>query len=190
MKDKLLEVTKREYSPAQRLAVLFPAGILFLVLSPAAMILASPPLDRALHLPRLVYQPVNGLLGVLCILAGLSLGFWSNYVQSAIGRGTPVPIMATQKLIVQPPYSYCRNPMALGAILLYLGIAIWLGSLSALGMVVVPAICLLTYIRLVEEKEMELRFGADYIEYRRRTPFLIPRFRSSPGQHKEPNHEA
>ena len=51
------------------------------------------------------------------------------------------------------------------------------------------AICLLVYIRLLEEKEMELRFGADYIEYRRQTPFLIPRFRSSL-VHKEPNHEA
>jgi protein-S-isoprenylcysteine O-methyltransferase Ste14 len=107
----------------------------------------------------------------------LLFGLWSNYVQFTIGRGTPVPIMATQKLIVQPPYSYCRNPMALGAIVLYLGIAIWLGSLSALGMVLLPAICLLIYIKLIEEKEMELRFGADYIEYRRQTPFLIPRFR-------------
>jgi protein-S-isoprenylcysteine O-methyltransferase Ste14 len=78
---------------------------------------------------------VNGLLGLLFILAGLLFGLWSNYVQFTIGRGTPVPIMATQQLIVQPPYSYCRNPMALGAIMLYLGIAIWLGSLSALGMV-------------------------------------------------------
>ena len=44
-------------------------------------------------------------------------------------------------------------------------------------MVLLPAICLLIYIKLIEEKEMELRFGADYIEYRRQTPFLIPRFR-------------
>jgi protein-S-isoprenylcysteine O-methyltransferase Ste14 len=177
MKDKLLKLTQHEYSPTQRLILLFFAGILFLVLIPAALISASSPLDRALHLPKLVYEPVNGLLGLLFILTGLLFGLWSNYVQFTIGRGTPVPIMATQKLIVQPPYSYCRNPMALGAIVLYLGIAIWLGSLSALGMVLLPAICLLIYIKLIEEKEMELRFGADYIEYRRQTPFLIPRFR-------------
>jgi protein-S-isoprenylcysteine O-methyltransferase Ste14 len=151
---------------------------------------ASRALDQALHLPRSVFQPVNWLLGLLFVLAGLSLGLWSNHVQFTIGRGTPVPIMATQKLIVQPPYSYCRNPMALGAIVLYLGIAIWLGSLSALGLVLLPAMCLLVYINLIEEKEMELRFGADYFEYRRQTPFLIPRFRSSLAQHKEPNHEA
>jgi len=188
MKDKLLKLTQHEYSPAQRLVLLFFAGILFLVLLPAALISASSSVDQALHLPRFVYEPVNGLLGLLFILAGLSFGLWSNYVQFTIGRGTPVPIMATQKLIVQPPYSYCRNPMALGAIVLYLGIAIWLGSLSALGLVLLPAICLLVYIKLIEEKEMELRFGADYVEYKHQTPFLFPRFRSSVAQHKEPNH--
>ncbi len=177
MKDKLLKLTQHEYSPAQRLILLFFAGMLFLVLIPAALVSASSPLDQALHLPKLVYGPVNGLLGLLFILTGLLFGLWSNYVQFTIGRGTPVPIMATQKLIVQPPYSYCRNPMALGVIVLYLGIAIWLGSLSALGLVVLPAICLLVYIRQIEEKEMELRFGAEYLKYRSRTPFLIPRFR-------------
>ena len=190
MKDKLLKLTQHEYPPTQRLILLFFAGILFLVLIPVALISASRALDQALHLPRLVFQPVNWLLGLLFILAGLSLGLWSNHVQFTIGRGTPVPIMATQKLIVLPPYSYCRNPMALGAILLYLGIAIWLGSLSALGVVLLFAICLLIYIKLLEEKEMELRFGADYVEYKRQTPFLFPRFRSSVVQHKEPKHEA
>ncbi len=176
MKDKPLKLTQHEYSPAQRLILLFFAGILFIVLIPTALVSASPLFDQALHLPKLVVEPVNALLGLLFILVGLSLGFWANQVQFTIGRGTPVPIMATQKLIVQPPYSYCRNPMALGAIILYLGIAIWLGSLSALGMVLLPAICLLVYIKLIEEKEMELRFGADYLKYRARTPFLIPRF--------------
>jgi protein-S-isoprenylcysteine O-methyltransferase Ste14 len=28
----------------------------------------------------------------------------------------------------------------------------------------------------VEEKELEQRFGLEYLEYKRRTPFLIPRF--------------
>lgn len=190
MKTRLLKLTQHEYSPKQRLVTLFFAGILFVVIIPAVLISASPLLDQALHLPKLVFDPVNWLLGLLFILIGLLFGLWSIYVQFTIGRGTPVPVMATQKLIVQPPYTYCRNPMALGTIVAYLGIAIWLGSFSAVGMVLLPAICLLVYIKLFEEKEMELRFGADYIEYRRRTPFLIPRFRSSLTRHTGPDHEA
>jgi len=32
-----------------------------------------------------------------------------------------------------------------------------------------------TYIKLVEEKEREARFGGEYKEYKRKTPFLIPK---------------
>ncbi len=88
--------------------------------------------------------------------------------------------MATQTLIVQRPYSYCRNPMALGTILLYLGVAVTIGSISAVGLVLIGAAALLAYIKAVEEKEMVLRFGNSYLEYKKQTPFLIPRFWKSP----------
>jgi protein-S-isoprenylcysteine O-methyltransferase Ste14 len=44
------------------------------------------------------------------------------------------------------------------------------------------------YHRLIEEKELKRRFGAEYEEYRRRTPFLLPRFvrhssNEDPNQH-------
>jgi protein-S-isoprenylcysteine O-methyltransferase Ste14 len=35
----------------------------------------------------------------------------------------------------------------------------------------------LSYIRLVEEQEMIARFGEEYLAYRRRAPFIIPRLR-------------
>jgi protein-S-isoprenylcysteine O-methyltransferase Ste14 len=82
--------------------------------------------------------------------------------------------MATQKLVVEPPYNYSRNPMALGTLLLYLGVGIALGSLGAVGLALLLAVLLLAYIRWVEEREMEARFGAEYERYRERTPFLIP----------------
>ena len=65
------------------------------------------------------------------VLAGWLLGLWTNYVQFTLGRGTPVPVMATQKLLICPPYSYCRNPMALGAIVAYLGVCVVAGSPGA-----------------------------------------------------------
>jgi protein-S-isoprenylcysteine O-methyltransferase Ste14 len=39
---------------------------------------------------------------------------------------------------------------------------------------------LLIYIKRIEEKEMELRFGQDYLAYKQQTPFLIPRFWKHP----------
>jgi protein-S-isoprenylcysteine O-methyltransferase Ste14 len=39
----------------------------------------------------------------------------------------------------------------------------------------------LIYIKLIEEKELEERFGSEYVEYKKRTPFLIPSFRRKVG---------
>ena len=122
------------------------------------------------------YTP-KSYCGWLLAAGGFLFALWAVYVQFTIGQGTPVPVMATQELIIQRPYSYCRNPMAFGTIVLYLGIAIARGSISAIGLVLVSAAVLLTYIRRIEEKEMELRFGDAYRKYREHTPFVVPRLR-------------
>ena len=98
-----------------------------------------------------------------------------------------MPLMATQKLIIQPPYTYCRNPMALGAIGMYLGAAILFRSIGAVTMVLLFASWLLIYIKRVEEKEMQSRFGQEYQTYKDQTSFLIPRLRmtSRPQRHRD-----
>lgn len=174
MKDKSLKQTKREYSSEQRLVALAVEGIFFLVVLPFALIALGASLDQWLRWVPIVDEPINLVLGWLLIVAGWLLGMWSNYVLFTLGRGTPVPLMATQKLIVQPPYTYCRNPMALGAIVMYLGVAVLFGSIGAALLVLLGTAWLLTYIKRVEEKEMEIRFGQEYVEYKQRTPFLIP----------------
>jgi protein-S-isoprenylcysteine O-methyltransferase Ste14 len=66
--------------------------------------------------------------------------------------------------------------MALGTIILYLGIAVLAGSISAVVVTLLFSSVLLIYIRKTEEEEMLLRFGQSYVDYREHTPFLIPRF--------------
>jgi protein-S-isoprenylcysteine O-methyltransferase Ste14 len=177
MKEKFLKQAGHEYSLEKRLAAMPFLGIIFLGILPAGLVYLSRLLDNMFDLPSLAFGVINVILGCVLIGVGILLGLWSNYVQFTVGRGTPVPVMATQQLLTQKPYSYCRNPMALGAILLYLGVAILIGSISAVGLVVLFAVILLFYIKFLEEKEMELRFGDAYREYRKQTPFIIPRFR-------------
>jgi protein-S-isoprenylcysteine O-methyltransferase Ste14 len=178
MKDKLLEQASHEYSEHQRLVALVCMVPLFLFLIPYFFIWLGARLDQWLHLPPVFPLPFNLILGGLLILPSWSFAIWSIYSQFTIGRGTPVPLMATQKLIVQPPYTYCRNPMALGAIGMYLGVAVLFHSIGAAIVVLLFAGLLLTYIKSAEEKEMEARFGQEYQAYRQRTPFLLPRFRN------------
>ncbi len=177
MRERLLKQAGHEYNPKQRAALLAVAGVLFLVILPWALVRLGGRLDRVLDWPALLHPPVNAILGGLLVLAGWLLGVWSNYRQFTLGRGTPVPVMATQELIVCPPYLYCRNPMALGTIVAYGGVSVIMGSPGAALLVLLGAAVLLTYIKVVEEREMVARFGEAYLAYRRRVPFIIPRFR-------------
>ena len=176
MKDKLLEQAKHEYNPKQRIVALLFLAPIFLFLLPYLFIQLGAGLNRWLVLPSILPRPFNWILGGLLILPGIFFAMWSIYSQFTIGRGTPVPLMATQKLIIQPPFSYCRNPMALGTFGMYLGMAALFHSLGAGLLVLLFASGLLIYIKLGEEKEMENRFGQEYLDYKHHTPFLIPRF--------------
>jgi len=177
MKDKFLEQASHEYSPKQRYVALLFLAPIFLFILPWIFIRLGVRFDHWLHLPPVLDLPFNLIFGLLLFLPSCFFGFWSIYSQFTIGRGTPVPLMATQKLIVQPPYTYCRNPMALGAFGMYLGLAILFHSLGAAIVVLIFAGLLLVYIKRVEEKEMEIRFGQEYLAYKKQTSFLIPRFR-------------
>ena len=176
MMNNLLKQTRREHSEKQRLLALGFEAIVFLFVLPYALIRLGSILDQWLGFSAILPQPIRVILGGFLVLGSWLFAIWSIYVQFTIGRGTPVPLIATQKLIIQPPYAYCRNPMALGVIGMYLGFALLFGSVGALILVLLGAGCLLTYIKLFEEKEMELRFGQEYLAYRKRTQFLFPRF--------------
>jgi protein-S-isoprenylcysteine O-methyltransferase Ste14 len=175
MKEKFLEQAKREYSPKQRFVALLILAIFFLFIFPYVLVALGSALDQWLRWPHIRYEPINLILGGLFIIVGWLFAIWSIYAQFTLGRGTPVPLMATQKLVIQPPFTYCRNPMSLGAAVMYLGVAGLFGSLGAVALVLLGAGWLLAYIKLIEEKEMEIRFGQEYLEYKQRTPFLIPR---------------
>jgi protein-S-isoprenylcysteine O-methyltransferase Ste14 len=64
--------------------------------------------------------------------------------------------------------------MTLGTILAYGGIAILIGSFTALLAVAIFAALLIGYLKMIEEKELEMRFGSEYIEYKKKTPFIFP----------------
>ena len=177
MKEKFLKQAEREYSPGKRIIDLAIEGVFFLGILPGTLVYFPPLLDHQFGLPNLAFGVVNVILGCCLILAGILLAWWTIYVQFTIGRGTPVPVMATQQLIIQKPYNYCRNPMALGAIAASFGVAILVGSISAVVLVLSLTVLLLVYIKFLEEKEMELRFGDAYRAYRKQTPFIIPRLR-------------
>ncbi len=174
--QRYIQLAGREYSFNQRLIATLCAGILFALLIPVLIYRLGSRLDSLFHLPKISIGKANTILGSIFMAIGIIYAWWSIISQLLKASGTPIPVMPTQKLLVSGPFRYCRNPMTFGTILLYLGIGILVGSFSSIILVSLIAGLLLTYIKLVEEKELELRFGQEYAEYKARTPFFFPRF--------------
>lgn len=151
------------------------AGPVFLGLIPWLVASAGRWVDRRLALPALGIGRVNGALGGFMAVAGVVLGLWAVDAQLTRGRGTPLPLMPTQELLTEGPFRCCRNPMTLGAILAYLGIAIATRTTAGIGIVIFLAAALLVYLKRLEEPELAERFGEAYLSYRRETSFILPR---------------
>ncbi len=174
--DQFKKWAKKEYPLRSRLIGTLAAGLFFVILLPLMLVSLGPMLDRSilLVLPDLGLWPV--LIGSALILAGGFFALWSIGDQLLHARGTPLPMMATQELLVSGPFKMSRNPMSFGTILLYLGLGIAITSPGAIMITLVLFVLLLTYIKRIEEKELEVRFGQSYLEYKGKTPFLFPRF--------------
>jgi protein-S-isoprenylcysteine O-methyltransferase Ste14 len=150
-------------------------GTLFVFLIPYLLIVVFPGLDAKFAFPMPNLQPWNAILGILMAIGGFYFAFRTVISQFSRAGGTPLPVMATQKLLVDGTYQYSRNPMVFGTLLAYLGIAIIVGSISSILAVLIFGGLLLTYVKKVEERELEARFGQAYVDYKARTPFLFPR---------------
>jgi len=101
---------------------------------------------------------------------------WSTLTLARIGKGIPIPLVPTQKLIVSGPYKLCRNQLQLGVMVYYPGLGTLWGSVKIGAVMLVLTFMFGTcYHKFVEEKELLLRFGPEYEEYKARTPFLLPK---------------
>ena len=171
----LNRLTQRDYGRVQQIAALIVGQVLFLVVYPTFIVMGAWWIDQYLRLPRLAHGLANPCVAVALVLPGLILVEWTVGLQFARGLGTPLPVVPTRRLLTDGPYSYSRNPMATGATMVYLGIAVGVGSLSAVALACIYPTVITVYTKLIEEKELERRFGSEYLAYKERTPFLVPR---------------
>ena len=92
------------------------------------------------------------------------------------GFGAPFFIVLSRKLAADWMYAWTRNPMVLAIFAFLLSLGIWYQSvLFVLWALILFAPALLFFVKVYEERELELRFGASYLEYKSRTPMLFPR---------------
>jgi protein-S-isoprenylcysteine O-methyltransferase Ste14 len=120
--------------------------------------------------------PVPPEIGLaLVVVSGAA--FLLTVVNLALkGSGAPFFIALSRKLAADWLYAWTRNPMVLAGLAVVLSLGIWFRSAPfVLWVLILFAPALLVFVKVYEERELEIRFGAAYLEYKSRTPMLFPR---------------
>lgn len=81
----------------------------------------------------------------------------------------------TPRVISTGLFSYLRHPLYLAALLFYVGFLFTTLSIISLVLFVVVFI-FYDYIAAFEEKQLEKKFGQEYIDYKKKTPKWLPSF--------------
>ena len=183
--DRWAELIYRIATTRNKLKIIMtPVGIILWFGLSVLFILASLWLDKFLPVPLLLPIPTNIFLSVPVLLVGAILALWSVY-SFGKARGSPVPLNPPQKLVTTGLYSQIRNPMLLGWIIMLFGVGLLLNSISLI-FIFTPLFILLNvlYLKTIEEKEMEKKFGQQYLKYKESVPMFIPRFGKNKGSSK------
>jgi protein-S-isoprenylcysteine O-methyltransferase Ste14 len=161
----------------RRRVLLTPLGLVVFFGLLLLIVFGSARMDGALGLPELLPGSLGSAIGVALLAAGLVIWLWCVvWFRRAGGGGTPVPFNPPRELVTLGPYAWARNPMLSGVFACMFGLGFLLHSVSMVS-VWTPVFVVVNVIelKLVEEPELERRFGASYREYRRRVPMFIPR---------------
>jgi protein-S-isoprenylcysteine O-methyltransferase Ste14 len=81
-----------------------------------------------------------------------------------------------ERLVIEGVYSHIRHPQYVGLFLITIGFLIQWPSLTTL---IMWPILIFAYYRLAlrEEKEVEMQFGREFLDYKRRVPAFIPKLK-------------
>lgn len=103
-------------------------------------------------------------LGIIPLAVGIGINLVAD--RSFKNYNTPVkPLEKSTTLVTHGVFRVSRNPMYLGFVLILLGIALCMGSLTPFIVVFLFAIFLdIVFIRF-EEKKLEETFGQAWLEY-------------------------
>jgi len=160
----------------------------------------NPTPDRTIRITTIMHYIIGGLIGITIIRAVVSHDKWIGwripipeviglalFILSCIGfvltvgnlalkgLGAPFAVAFSKKVATGWMYARTRNPMVLALYACLFSLGLWFQSLFfVLWAIFIFAPSYLSFIKLFEERELELRFGASYLEYKSRTPRLWP----------------
>jgi protein-S-isoprenylcysteine O-methyltransferase Ste14 len=110
--------------------------------------------------------PVRWILGGALVLAGVAL--LASFNTAFTRGGTAVePWKPTTAIVTSGPYRFTRNPAYLGMALLYIGLTLLADAPWALVTLPIVIVVVDRTVIAREERYLERKFGAEYLNYKR-----------------------
>lgn len=145
----------------------FLYGFFSMVLIPLVLVY----LNNYWQLPKLENAYLQ-LVGFLSVVIGIILGLYAASIFAKNGKGgSPLPFDPPKKLITSGAFKYIRNPMFTGSALVWFGELFFLGSILLLPYAIVWVLFNHIHLILQDEKWLKKRFGKEYLEYKKATPY-------------------
>jgi protein-S-isoprenylcysteine O-methyltransferase Ste14 len=142
----------------------------FLFVVPSAIVFV----ERELGWPTVALTGQR-LFAAVVFVAFSSLGLASGLTMAGRGAGTPLPFVATNRLVTTGPYSYVRNPMVVAGLGQGLAVGLWFGSWAVLAYVIVGGLIWEYLVRPAEERDLRDVFGDEFETYSQHVRCWIPR---------------
>jgi protein-S-isoprenylcysteine O-methyltransferase Ste14 len=111
--------------------------------------------------------PIWNLLGFCPLITGVVLNLIADSAYRRAGT-TVKPFQESSALLTDGVYRYSRHPMYLGFVLILLGVAILLRSLTPWIILPIFVVLMERVFIQVEERMLEERFGSTWLAYKKK----------------------
>jgi protein-S-isoprenylcysteine O-methyltransferase Ste14 len=132
----------------------------------AITILLTIVLQRYVPLPFLPSLP-SRIIGVILFIGGFSIGI-PAFRGMLKAKTSPNPHRPTNALVFEGTYRITRNPMYLSMLVIYAGISIFFQNPWFIVFLPILAWLFTTWVIIPEEKYLEQKFGAEYLDFKTR----------------------
>ncbi len=141
-----------------------------LIVVPSAIVFV----ERQLLWPQFAFAAQRPA-AALVFLAFSALGLASGLTMASRGAGTPLPFVATNRLVTIGPYGYVRNPMVIAGLGQGLAAALWFGSWAVVAYVLAGGLIWEYLVRPAQERDLHDAFGDEFATYCEHVRCWIPR---------------
>ena len=140
--------------------------LVFLVLAPGTVAGLIPWWLTPWRFQAPLFGWAGRIVGGLLVFAGLLVLLDSFARFAFVGRGTPAPLVPTERLVISGLYRHVRNPMYLAVVSMIFGQALLFGSTTLVWYGALVWLAFHVFVRVYEEPTLRRRYGAEYDRYR------------------------